>query len=41
MLELGEEREFLAETTRKLDTSLEERERLMTEVAIAKYKVNV
>ena len=39
MAALGEERAFLADTTQKLDTSLEERERLLAEVADAKEKV--
>lgn len=39
MVALGEERAFLADTTLKLDTSLEERERLLVEVAEAKEKV--
>lgn len=36
---LGEEREFLAEATRNLDTSLKERESLLLQVAEAKSKV--
>lgn len=39
MAALGEERAFLADTTQKLDTSLEERKRLLAEVAEAKEKV--
>lgn len=39
MAALGEERAFLTDTTQKLDTSLEERERLLAEVAEAKEKV--
>lgn len=39
MAALGEERAFLADTTQKLDTSLEERGRLLAEVAEAKEKV--
>lgn len=39
MVALGEERAFLADTTQKLDTSLEERDRLLDEVAEAKMKV--
>ncbi|CAN0445203.1 unnamed protein product, partial [Ectocarpus sp. 12 AP-2014] len=38
MVALGEERAFLADTTQKLDTSLEERDRLLDEVAEAKEK---
>ncbi len=41
MASLDEERAFLADTTNKLDTSLEERERLAAEVAEAKAKVVV
>lgn len=39
MAALGEERAFLVDTTQRLDTSLEERERLLAEVAEAKVKV--
>ncbi|CAM9121890.1 unnamed protein product, partial [Ectocarpus sp. 4 AP-2014] len=38
MVALDEERAFLADTTQKLDTSLEERDRLLDEVAEAKSK---
>lgn len=41
MVALGEERAFLADTTQKLDTSLEERDRLLDEVAEAKIKVKI
>lgn len=40
MSALGDERAFLAATAQKLDTSLEERERLLVEVAEAKAKVD-
>ena len=36
---LGEEREFLAATTQNLNTSMEEREKLLLEVAEGKAKV--
>lgn len=39
MAALDEEKAFLADTTQKLDISLEERERLAAEVAEAKAKV--
>lgn len=39
MAALGQERAFLADTTQKLDATLEERERLLAEVAEAKEKV--
>lgn len=39
MSALGDERAFLADTAQKLDTSLEERERLLGEVAESKVKV--
>lgn len=39
MVALGEEREVLVETTRKLDTTMKERERLHVAVEEAKAKV--